>query len=322
MNLFNRSASKYPLTEQAKRQGMSRNLKMGGYAVLALLVLVTGFHALMIVLTQTAGFEIVGWDGLIAAVFTLMRAIFPLVVELGAAISIVGSMLNVWRGDQKAWAGRIDAAWLTFAALNMVTFWGIERGAELEGWQNFWLQWGMPVSGLIVGWMVIVMIRSHPDRQRAEEEAEAEEELNSQTFNDQQAMLRSPEMRTVRQRKAWRDYANSLVAQGYTQEEADFILAQVPDLQASRQAPKPVPRVEDTSLVDAFLSKLGMSKTTQDNAPRYATLDGVDVLRTYTTEELMQAAEQLALARRAPVQGDKPNGPPPSVIGARPEDFR
>lgn len=58
-----------------------------------------------------------------------------------------------------------------------------------------------------------------------------------------------------------------------------------------------------------------VGKNTHD-APRYATLDGTDVLRTYTTEELMQAAEQLALARRvAPGQGEKPNGPPAASYG-------
>lgn len=322
MNIFNRSKTNYPVTEEAQQQQMASNIRNGGYVVLILLVIVTGFHAIMIVLTQTADFELVGWGGLALALLTIARCAFPLLVELGAGISVVGSLKNVWRGDQKRWASRIDTAWLIFAACNMATFWGIERGAELEGWQNLWLQWGMPISGLIVGWLVVVMIRAHPDNKRAEEEAAANEQVAAAEFNDRQAVLKSEEMRTVRQRKLLRDIANSLPAQGYTQEEADFIMGQIPAMRS--YAPPPAAQ-QEPSEPPGWLERLFGRKSEQPAAPITDMSNNTQAAQPTTTQpapgqgadlDALAAAVLARIQAGAPVAQPEPARPEPN--GAHP----
>ncbi len=262
--MFGKSKSKYPISEAQAQQRAVRGLKGLAYVVVGILVLITGAHAVMLVLSESAAFTFAGYGGILLYFFTALRIGFPLVVEVGAVIGTVGAIKGYWRGDQKTWAGFIDAVWLVFAAANMITFFAIERGATLEGWQRVWLNYGLPISGIVAGVFVIRLIRADPDHQRAEEETAAAEERTANEFNARNTVENSEAMKLVQQRKIWRDYALGLRAQGYTEEEIDFILSHVPELRGMPSAVAAQPAARPT-LIDRARAMLPGG----DNAARH-----------------------------------------------------
>lgn len=232
MNIFNRGQSKYPISDAQAKERMSRNLQTLAYCVIAGLAIITGFHAVMIVLSETAAFTFHGQTGLVLMVMTAARLGFPLLVEAAAVIHVVGAVNGAWKGDQKTWGGFIDLVWLLFAAANMITFFAIERGVALDGWQVAWLQYGLPLSGIIAGVLVTRMILSDPSHQRAEEEAAAEEQRVGTEHLARSQVENSHAMYAVQVRRAWRDYVHQLEAQGYDEDEINFMLANVPELRS------------------------------------------------------------------------------------------
>ena len=267
--MFGKTKSKYPISEAQAQQRAVRGLQGLAYVVIAVLVLITGAHAVMLVLSESAAFTLAGYGGILLYFLTALRIGFPLVVEVAAVIGTVGAIKGYWRGDQKTWAAAIDGIWLFFAAANMITFFTIERGAELEGWQRLWLNYGLPVSGIIAGVFVIRLIRADPDHQRAEEETAAAEERTANEFNARSNVENSEAMKLVQQRKIWRDYALGLRAQGYTEDEIGFILSHVPELRGlpASAASSVQTAAPDPSLINRALAALGLSNTTQA-APR------------------------------------------------------
>lgn len=267
--MFGKAKSKYPITEAQAQERAVRGLQGLAYVVIAVLVLITGAHAVMLVLSESAAFTLAGYSGILLYFLTALRIGFPLVVEVAAVIVTVGAIKGYWRGDQKSWAAYVDAIWLVFAAANMITFFAIERGAELEGWQRVWLNYGLPISGIIAGVFVIRLIRADPDHQRAEEETAAAEERTANEFNARNTVENSEAMKLVQQRKIWRDYALGLRAQGYTEEEIDFILSHVPELRGMpATAATPAPTPARPSVLDRARAAIGMGNSTHD-APRH-----------------------------------------------------
>ena len=257
--MFGKSKSKYPISEAQAQQRAVAGLQGLAYVVIGVLVLITGAHAVMLVLSESAAFTLAGYSGILLYFLTALRIGFPLVVEVGAVIGTVGAIKGYWRGDQKTWAGFIDVIWLIFAAANMITFFTIERGAELESWQRVWLNYGLPVSGIIAGVFVIRLIRADPDHQRAEEETAAAEERAANEFNARNTVENSEAMKLVQQRKIWRDYALGLRAQGYTEEEIDFILSHVPELRGMPGTAPTRPAAAEPSFIDRAFAKMGIS---------------------------------------------------------------
>lgn len=271
MSIFNRSQSKYPVSDAQAKDRMSRNLKRLAYAVIGGLALITGFHAVMIVLSETASFTFQGQTGLLLLVMTIFRLGFPLLVEAAAVIHTVGAVNGAWKGDQKTWGGFIDAVWLLFAAANMITFFAIERGAPLDGWQINWLQYGLPLSGIIAGVLVTKMILSDPAHKRAEEESAAEEERVGTEHLARSQVENSDAMYAVQIRRAWRDYVKKLEAQGYDDDEIDFMLANVPELHSinGRQRRESRPGLFDRAKAKIGIGD-GVGNSTHD-APRQDT---------------------------------------------------
>lgn len=262
MSIFNRNKSLYPVSDAQAKERMRRNLQYLAYAVIGTLALVTGAHAVMIVLSETAAFTFAGQTGLVLLAMTVLRVSFPLLVEAAAVIHTVGAVNGAWKGDQKTWGGIIDGVWLIFAAANMITFFAIERGLALQGWQVNWLQYGLPLSGIIAGVLVTKMILSDPSHKRAEEETAAEEMRVGTEHGAKSAVANSEAMYAVLVRRSWRDYIRQLEAQGYDQDEIAFMLANVPELR-SIQAPQP--KQERPSLADSVRGAL--SRNTH-NTPR------------------------------------------------------
>lgn len=304
--MFGKRKSKYPITEAQAQERAVRSLMGLAYLVVTVLILITGAHAVMLVLSESAAFTLAGYTGVLLILLTALRIGFPLVVEMAAAISTIGAIKGYWRGDQKSWAGRIDGTWLIFAAANMVTFFTIERGAPLESWQRLWLNYGLPISGIIAGVFAIKMILADPDHQRAEENSAAEEERAANEFNARTAVENSDAMKLVEQRKVWRDYANGLRAKGYTDDEISFILSHVPELSAARQAaPSTAPTpISEPSLLDRALSAVGLNRdehnaVRHNTTPATASTPGQGATSRLAADEIAEVIRQYEAARAA-----------------------
>lgn len=292
MNLFNRKTTKYPITAAQNQERAAQGVKMLAYIIVAVLVLVTGAHAVMLVLSEAASFTLAGQSGLMLMIFTALRVGFPLIVELAAVISVVGSIRGMWRGDQKTWATAIDGVWLVFAAANMITFFAIERGQELQGWQVNWLQYGLPLSGIIAGIMVTKLLLADPDHQREEEESAAAEGRAANEFNARIEVESSEPMKLIQRRRAWRDYINGLAAKGYSPDEIAFIIGYIPELQDMPRIAAPTEPAATPSLIDKARAAIGIGQNTQSDTPTVT-----------------------PLAYPVAGQGEKPNGPPPPRYG-------
>lgn len=311
--MFGFKKQKYPITAAQNQERVQKGVSTLAYVVVAVLVLITGAHALMLVLSEAASFTLAGQTGLVLMLFTVLRVGFPLVVELAAVISTVGSIKGLWRGDQKSWAGYIDGVWIIFAAANMITFFAVERGAELQNWQINWLQYGLPLSGIIAGVMIVRLLLADPDHQRAEEESAAAEERNANEFNARVEVEASEPMMLIQRRRAWRDYINGLAAKGYSQDEIDFIVGYLPELQnmptVSRAAPS------RPSLVDRARERLtgGVGNSTHDEPqPAQPAAPGqgadIDALAAAVLARIQADATAPATAPVAHENGQRPNG--------------
>lgn len=308
-----RRKSLYPASEAEAKERMRSGIRWLAYLVIALLVGITGLHAVMIILSETADFTFFGWTGLALTILTAARLGFPLLAELAALIHTIGAIHGVWKGGQKSWGTAIDGIWLLFAALNMVTFFAIERGAALEGWQVQWLQWGLPLSGVIAGWMVIRMILADPAHKRAEEQAATEEQRISNEEAAKSDVQNSDAMYSVQVHRAWRDYANGLYAQGYNEDEVEFIMSHVPELRAiakSRGQAQP-PAAGLIEQIKSALGKNAQNTPPQEPATKPASGQGDRVLTTFATseEEVLKALAELAQHRAA--NGQEPPTPRP-----------
>ena len=299
MNLFNRNQSKYPVSDAQAKERMRNGLKGLAYGVIGLMALITGVHAVMIVLSETAAFTLAGQTGLLLLLFTALRVGFPLVTELAAVIHTVGAVNGAWKGDQKTWGAIIDGVWLLFAAANMITFFAIERGAPLDNWQVYWLQYGLPLSGILSGVAVTKMILADPAHKRAEETAAAEEEKVGNEHAAKTAVEQSPAMYAVQVRRAWRDYVRELEASGYDEDEIAFMLANVPEL---RSISAPAPQQERRGIAARASAALDEARAAIGNS---------------THDTARHAPDVIPLAQ--PGQGEG-NGAPPARYGgeARP----
>lgn len=198
------------------------------YLVLAAVVIITGAHAVMLVLSQTAAFS--GGNSLIDTVLTVIRVAFPLIVELAAVVAGIGFIQARWRGPQKSVGLGIELVWLTFAAANMITFFAVERGQELQNWQIYWVQYGLPLSALIAGSLTYTLMRVDPAHKRDQERAATAERVDAMRFRFFQKARLSPAMLNIEKQRAFMMVVDDLRRQGYTEQQIRFMISHTPAL--------------------------------------------------------------------------------------------
>ncbi len=229
MNDFFEDKDLYELTaDESKRNAMGL-VKLLLYLVLASLVIITGAHAVMLVLSQTGTYATAG-QGAVALILTSIRIAFPLVVELAAVVAGLGFIQSRWRKGQKTYGMAIELVWLVFAAINMVTFFAVERGQPLDNWQVYWVQYGLPLSALIAGSLTYMLVRSDPDHARDQERAASAERMSALRFKARQAALLSPTMARIEAQRAWMDTIRDLRSMGYTEQQIRFMTQDTPEL--------------------------------------------------------------------------------------------
>ena len=309
----------YELTAEEGRQNARSLVRALLYLVLAAVIIITGAHAVMLVLSQTAAYE-TGQTGLVAGIMTAIRVAFPLIVEAAAVVAGIGFVQSRWRRGQKTVGLGIELTWLVFAAINMVTFFSIERGNELQNWQAAWIQYGLPLSALVAGALTYMLVRADPDHKRDEEHTAARERVQGVRFKARQRALLSPAMARIEAQRAWMDAIKELRAAGYTERQIAFMTQYTPDLLMDADAngrpdimdaiePHDRPRVVPParpSLADRARAALGISAY---DTPRHEP--------TVPTDD--ELAEALAIVRARQHAAESVNGTAPAGgNGSRP----
>ena len=228
-NYFNNDDDMYELTSAEGKKNALGIVQLLLYLVLAALVLITGAHAVMLVLSQTGAYATAG-EGAVALILTSIRIAFPLVVELAAVVAGLGFIQSRWRRGQKTYGMAIELVWLVFAAINMITFFAVERGQPLDNWQLVWVQYGLPLSALIAGSLTYMLVRADPDHARDQERAASVERTSALRFKARQAAMLSPAMARIEAQRAWMDTIKELQAMGYTEQQIRFMTQYTPEL--------------------------------------------------------------------------------------------
>ncbi len=201
------------------------------YLVLAAVVIITGAHAVMLVLSQTAAYQ-AGESNLVTTILTTIRVAFPLLVELAAVVAGIGFIQARWRGAQKSVGLGIELIWLTFAAANMITFFAVKRGQALQTWQTYWVQYGLPMSALIAGALTYTLLRVDPAHKRDQERAATAERVDAMRFRFFQKARLSPAMLNIEKQRAFMMVVEDLRRQGYTEQQIRFMIQHTPELMA------------------------------------------------------------------------------------------
>lgn len=238
MNWFRNRNQNYPLSDEEAARGRAKAVTALMFAVLGSVVVITAAHAILLVLYTTSDFANTG-DGILYTFLNVIRVSFPVVVEVAAVAIALGFITSAWREGQRTLGTFLEVTWILFAAANMITFFAVERGEELQGWQQNWVEIGLPISALIVASLTYMVLKADPAHKRANEGALAKEKKEAIEANARNAVDTSPAMQTIHERRVWRETVRNLSAEGYDADEIAYMTAHIPelhDLEAARHA--------------------------------------------------------------------------------------
>jgi hypothetical protein len=219
----------FRLTDEESKKNIKRFAMAGLYGLLSIVVIVTGAHAIMLVMAQAPA-AMGAENSLLAKFLNAIRIAFPIVVEAAAVVAGLGFIGAKWRKGQKTAAFGIELTWVLFAAANMITFFRIERGLPLETWQVSWVDYGLPLSALIAGILTYSLTRTDPDLKRKDEETAAEEKIKMIQFASRRDVAISAQRQAIEKQRAWIDFIKMLETKGYSQQQIRFMLQGVPEL--------------------------------------------------------------------------------------------
>lgn len=220
----------YELTDAEAKRNYAGLVTALLYLVLAAVILITGAHAVMLVLSQTGAYRFGGQDSMITTILTAVRVAFPLIVEAAAVVAGIGFITSRWRGAQKTVGLAIEVVWATFAALNMITFFAVERGQDLQNWQAMWVQYGLPLSALAAGILTYALMRVDPDHKRSAERAATVERTRAVKFKFRQQALLGPALLNIERQRAYMEIIEDLRKSGYTESQIRFMISHTPEL--------------------------------------------------------------------------------------------
>ena len=317
MNWFRNRKENYPLSADESARGRAKAVNVLMFSVLGSVVVITAAHAILLVLYTTDTFVNTG-DGILYTVLNVIRVSFPVVVEVGAVAVGLGFIISAWREGQRTLGTFLEVMWLLFAAANMITFFAVERGEELQGWQQNWVEIGLPLSALAVATLTYLVLKADPAHKRANEAALAKEQKESIEANARNSVHTSDAMQTIHERRVWRETVNELSAQGYDDEEIAYMTAHIPelhDLEAARQAraakqvaAEPEPDASWwkrlSNHLPGFLPTTGESKSTHDTpraetTPAPIVAPGQGATSRLTPDDIAEVIRQYEAARAA-----------------------
>lgn len=230
--MFEPTDDSFLLTDNERKTALKSGTIALLYLLLAAVVTITGLHAIMLVMSQAG--DTVQFSGLWGATLDVIRVSFPVAVEMAAVVAGLGFVSARWRKGQVWVALAIEVVWVIFAAANMITFFAVERGIPLQGWQMSWVNYGLPISALVAGVLVYGLKRADPDNKRLMEQTAAQEAIAMTRFAARRDVRTSPQMRAIERQREWLQAVQDLRTAGYNESQIQFLLADTPELLVDR----------------------------------------------------------------------------------------
>lgn len=215
----------FDLSGEAQRSTVGAIAAWLGWLLLAALAVVTAVHAITLV-QATMHLSSAGGN-----IFNIVRIGGVVLVELFAVVTAVLLATHRLRARQKPAAMAVEATWLIFAAVNLISSFAVEAGGELPQFVGVWITYGLPVSALVMGALFYLVLRLDPDASRADDEAETLEMFARVRHAARQEVLASPQMRaTIRQAEWMRLPAVVGRQMNLTQRQIEHLVRQAPEL--------------------------------------------------------------------------------------------
>ena len=195
--MFDNDAEKVDLSGEASRSTMGGIAKSLGWLALGVLALATAGHAVSITMAW-ANLNPAGGD-----LIAILALIGVALVEVFAVLIAVLYATHVLRAKQKPVAMAVEATWFLFAAVNLVSSFAMKHGGEMPGFVSYWVTYGLPIAGLVVGGLFYVVMRLDPDAARADDDAELGERFARVKHNARLEVMASPQMKAVIRQMMW-----------------------------------------------------------------------------------------------------------------------
>jgi hypothetical protein len=199
--------------------------KFLGWLALGVLALVTALHAGSIAMTW-ANLSPAGGD--LIAILSLTGIVL---VEVFAVLIAVMFATHSIRAKQKPVAMAIEGLWFLFAAMNLISSFAMKHGGEMPAFVGYWVTYGLPIAGLVVGGLFYIVTRLDPDASRAEDDAELRETLLTHEHNAEIEVLNSEQMQAVIRQMKWQTMPQVIGRYlNLSQPQIDALIRQAPQL--------------------------------------------------------------------------------------------
>ena len=86
---------------------------------------------------------------------------------------------------------------------DLVGSFAMKHGGEMPGFVGYWVTYGLPIAGLVVGGLFYVVMRLDPDAARADDDAELGERFARVKHNARLEVMASPQMKAVIRQMMW-----------------------------------------------------------------------------------------------------------------------
>ncbi len=223
--MFDNDADEVNLSGEATRSTMGNVATFLGWLALLVLALSTAAHAVSILMTW-ANLNPAGGD-----IVSILALIGVALVEVFAVLIAVMYATHVLRAKQKPVAMAIEATWFVFAAINLISSFSMKHGGDMPTFVGYWVTYGLPIAGLIVGGLFYVVMRLNPDAGRADDEAELSERFRRVKHAAKLEVLASPQMKAVIRQMSWQQLPPVIGRQmNLTEQQIAALTGQAPQL--------------------------------------------------------------------------------------------
>ena len=195
--MFDNDAEEVNLSGEATRSTMGGIAGFLGWLALGVLALATAGHAVSITMTW-ANLNPTGGD-----IMAILALIGVALVEVFAVLIAVMYATHSLRAKQKPVAMTIEGLWFLFAAVNLISSFAMKHGGDVPAFVGYWVTYGLPIAGLIVGGLFYVVMRLNPDAARADDVAELAERFERVKHNARLEVMASPQMKAVIRQMTW-----------------------------------------------------------------------------------------------------------------------
>ena len=213
------------LTADASRTTIGKVAGFLGWLALGVLALVTAAHAVSITMAW-ANLNPAGGD------FIAILAIAGVcLVEVFAVLTAIMYASHSIRAKQGPVAMAIEGTWFLFAGMNLISSFAMMHGGARPGFVSYWIVYGLPLAGLIVGGLFYVVKRLDPNSKRADDNAELREKFAAIEHKAEIEVLSSPQMRAVIRQMKWQTLPRVLGRQmNLSESQINALIGQAPQL--------------------------------------------------------------------------------------------